>query len=235
MPNDYFQFKQFTVHQDRCAMKVGTDSVLIGALAQIEGASRLLDVGCGTGVVSLILAQRSAEAAVTGIELDKEAALQAAENVSASSWSHRINIVAANFNHYSFPHRFDAIVSNPPFFQQDLKCPDVRRNMARHTDTLTFDALLRGVAACLAAGGLFSVIIPTSVQRQFVDTALIYGLFVQCATTVYTKLSKQPKRAVLILTDHKVDTTQRSLVIHEERGNYSDDFKELMDAYYLHL
>lgn len=234
MPNDYFQFKQFTIYQDHCAMKVGTDSTLIGALSDIENASTILDVGSGTGIVELMLAQRSM-ADITGIELDELAARQAVENVSATAWKDRIKIIRGDFNQYHFEQKFDCIVSNPPFFKEDLRCPDNRRNMARHTDSLSFDELLKGVSNLLNSRGKFSVIIPTTAVNDFIDTSLIYGLYPKVILTVYPKLDKPSKRTILILTDHKGDTSTTSLVVHRSDGSYSDDFREIMKDYYLHL
>lgn len=234
MPNDYFQFKQFTIYQDHCAMKVGTDSTLIGALSDIENASTILDIGSGTGIVELMLAQRSM-ADITGIELDELAARQATENVSATAWKDRIKIIKGDFNQYHFEQKFDCIVSNPPFFKEDLRCPDNRRNMARHTDSLSFDALLKGVSNLLNSRGKFSVIIPTTAVSDFIDTSLIYGLYPKVILTVYPKLDKPSKRTILILTDHKGDASTKSLVVHRPDGSYSDDFREIMKDYYLHL
>jgi tRNA1Val (adenine37-N6)-methyltransferase len=215
-------------------MKVGTDSTLIGALSDIDNASTILDIGSGTGIVELMLAQRS-KADITGIELDELAAKQANENISATSWKERINIVCGDFIHYHFVHKFDCIVSNPPFFKEDLRCPDNRRNMARHTDSLPFEALLKGVSCLLNPRGRFSVIIPTTAVSEFIDTSLIYGLFPKLILTIYPKLDKQSKRTILILTDYKVANTSKSLVIHRSDGSYSDDFREIMRDYYLHL
>ena len=136
-----FKFKQFEIHQDRCAMKVGTDGVLLGAWA--PGGKRILDVGSGTGLISLMMAQRFPEAQVLGIDMDGEACEEAAENVAASPFADRVEIECCRLQDYHSAESFDAIVSNPPFFLNSLKNPDSKRTMARHTDSLPFRDLFR--------------------------------------------------------------------------------------------
>jgi tRNA1Val (adenine37-N6)-methyltransferase len=138
-----FKFKQFEIHQDRCAMKVGTDGVLLGAWA--PGGKRILDVGSGTGLISLMMAQRFPEAQVRGIDMDGEACEEAAENVAASPFADRVEIECCRLQDYHSEESFDAIVSNPPFFLNSLKNPDSKRTMARHTDSLPFRDLFRPI------------------------------------------------------------------------------------------
>ena len=156
MSNPYFQFKQFTVWHDQCAMKVGTDGVLLGAWASVERARRILDIGTGTGLVALMLAQRSLlDAKIVALEIDEAAAGQARENVARSPWQERIEVVQADFKKYRSSDKFDVIVSNPPYFVDSLECPDRQRAAARHNDSLTYEELLEGVNRLLAADGLF--------------------------------------------------------------------------------
>ena len=143
-----FKFKHFEIHQDRCAMKVGTDGVLLGAWAL--GGKRILDIGSGTGLISLMMAQRYPEAQVVGIDLDAEACAEARENVAASPFADRVNIVDCRLQDYESLEKFDAIVSNPPFFLNSLKNPDSKRSMARHADSLPFRELFRGVKLLLS-------------------------------------------------------------------------------------
>ena len=133
MPNPYFQFKQFTVRHDKCAMKVGTDGVLLGAWAPVQDVKRILDVGAGSGLISLQLAQRNPEAVITSVEIDPAAAAQAQENIQSSPWSNRMEVVCCDFRKYHPEDKFDLIVSNPPYFVDALRCPDNQRCMARHT------------------------------------------------------------------------------------------------------
>lgn len=154
MPNPYFKFKQFTVYHDKCAMKVGTDGVLLGAWCDVAGARRVLDVGTGTGLIALMIAQRS-EARITALDVDAAAVEQARENCSASPWAERIDVEQADFCSYRPDALFDCIVSNPPYFVEDVHCPDKQRNMARHTAGLTFSSLLERVGALFPMRDVF--------------------------------------------------------------------------------
>ena len=142
MSNPYFQFKQFTVWHDKCAMKVGTDGVLLGAWASVQNAHKILDVGTGTGLVALMLAQRSLpDADIIALEIDGAAAGQARENVTRSPWKERVEVVQTDFRDYQSSDKFDVIVSNPPYFVDSLECPDQQRNAARHNGSLTYEEL----------------------------------------------------------------------------------------------
>ena len=170
-----FRFKQFEIEQDRCAMKVGTDGVLLGAWAQ--GGCRILDIGSGTGLISLMMAQRFPEAEVVGIDMDVDACGQARENVMASPFRDRVEIVCCRLQDFGAIGVFDAIVSNPPFFVDSLKNPDSKRTMARHTDSLPFRDLFAGVKRLLSDEGVFSAIIPAEVVEQFVAESCILGFY----------------------------------------------------------
>lgn len=216
-------------------MKVGTDSVLLGAMTSVKNVNRILDIGTGTGIIALMLAQRNDTAMITTIEIDNEASKQAEKNVAASPWKDRFNIITGDFNHYQFRQKFDCIVSNPPFYTENLKCNDPLRNMARHTDSLTFDALLRQVHLLLSDTGLFTVIIPSSQVQLFVDTAYIYGLYLSSQTTIYSKREKDPKRSILVFSATKQSVQQEVLVIYSNDGTYTAEFKSLMHDFYIYL
>ena len=164
-----FTFKSFTIHQDRCAMKVGTDGVLLGAWAQ--GGSRILDIGTGTGIIAMMMAQRFPDADITAIDIDAEACKQAAENVRESVFKGRIIVKEEALQSYCRNHLeqqhplYDSIVSNPPFFVNSLRNPDARRTTARHTDSLSFAELFRSVSRLLSDDGMFSAIIPTDNEK----------------------------------------------------------------------
>ena len=166
MPNPYFKFKQFTVCHDRCAMKVGTDGVLVGAWAELPEEGRVLDLGTGTGLIALMAAQRC-QAPVCGIDVDEAAVEQALENVAASPWADRIRIWKQDVREMRAETDgvFDAIVSNPPYFTEKVLCPDRQRNAARHTDGLDFDELLEAVCRLLTERGVFSVVLPSDAGR----------------------------------------------------------------------
>ena len=145
---NFFEFKQFKIYHDRCAMKVGTDGVLLGAWADVSKSNRILDIGCGSGLISIMAAQRS-QAYVYGVEIEREAALQAKENAVRSPWASRISIVCEDISNFQDSKGFDTILVNPPFFEEDLLPPDAARASARHTVGLSFATLLQQVSRLL--------------------------------------------------------------------------------------
>lgn len=234
MPNPYFKFKQFTVYHDKCAMKVGTDGVLLGAWCDVAGVRRMLDVGTGTGLIALMAAQRS-EAHVTALDVDAAAVEQARENCDASPWAERIDVVQADFCSYRPGGLFDCIVSNPPYFVEDVHCPDKQRNMARHTAGLTFASLLERVGALLSEEGRFSVVLPAVAVADFVYQAMRNKLYLSRRTLVCTKSGVLPKRALLEFS--RVENTCREsvLTIESEHHKYTPEFVELVKDFYLHI
>ena len=142
MSNSFFQFKQFTIQQDQCAMKVGTDGVLLGAWVDLTNKKKCLDVGTGTGLIALMMAQRTAEAHITAVEVDEEAVVQARRNVLNSPWKDRVEMVHCNFLSFQPNQKFDSIVSNPPYFTNNLISPDKQRTLARHNNHMTYSELI---------------------------------------------------------------------------------------------
>ena len=169
MPNNYFQFQQFRIEQGACAMKVSTDACLLGAAADLSHATRLFDIGTGTGLLALMAAQRHPTVAIEAVEIDAAAAGQAAANVAASPWAGRIRVQPLSLAEYAAtqPAPFSHIVCNPPFFRQSLRSPDAARTTARHeaADSLSFAALAAFAAGFLAAGGLLTVLLPPPEMR----------------------------------------------------------------------
>lgn len=211
--NDWFQFKRFTVKQDRCAMKVGTDGVLLGAWAQ--GARRILDVGTGTGLIALMMAQRFPEAVVDAVEIDGEAAIQAKDNVLCSPFYGRVNVFESSLQDYTKDFEgqpYDAIVSNPPYFNNSLKNPDGRRTLARHTDSLPYAVLFRSVDKLLSADGVFCIIVPYDIKADILAEAAVFGFFLLRETAVKTTPSKQPKRCLLAFTKARPDSVNKETV-----------------------
>lgn len=230
-----FQFKQFTINDDRCAMKVGTDGVLLGAWANVDHASRVLDVGAGCGLIALMLAQRFPQIRVTALELDAEAAEQARDNVEKSPFSSQIEVVQGDFSLYSSG-PFDAIVSNPPFFEEDLLPPDAARANARHTSSaLNFENLVVGSVRLLVDGGTLSVIIPKNAQNRFHSICNKHGLTLLRATDVRTVVRKAPKRVMLHFAKcpNAASAVVRDEIILMEDGKRSAAYTHLCREFYL--
>jgi len=160
MANNYFTFKQFTIYQDKCSFKVGTDGVLLGACADVSGAKNILDIGTGTGLLALMLAQRC-YAEIVAIEPDRDSFEQASGNVRSGKWNDRIKVVNTDLQNYDpGTVKFDLIVSNPPYFTDSLKNPDPRKAASRHNDTLSSGEILRSVSRLLSDKGKLQIILP---------------------------------------------------------------------------
>lgn len=198
MANDFFQFKQFTIHQQHCAMKVGTDGTLLGSWASAPaGACRILDVGTGTGLIALMMAQRFPEARVTGIDIDTDAVGQASENALESPFKERIMIREGDVTSMEDADGFDAIVCNPPFFDRSLTCPDQQRTEARHTVSLTYRQLMESAFRLLKDDGRLSVIIPSDCRSRLESEAHLVGFFISRICSIQTTPKKTPKRYMI--------------------------------------
>lgn len=233
MSNQYFKFKQFTIWQDKCAMKVGTDGVLLGTWISTDGCKRILDVGAGTGLISLLLAQRVPQADITGVEIDEAAAEQAIENVATSPWQSRIKIVRENFRTFTSDEPFDLIVSNPPYFVDALKCPDEYRRLARHTGELNYELLFGRARTLLAAEGRIGIILPAELNKMVVDTAWNYGFYPLAKTEVYTKPGKPCRRLLMCFSRDNGLCCETQLYIESLSGGYSPEFAALTRDFYL--
>ncbi|HLA59642.1 MAG TPA: methyltransferase [Puia sp.] len=234
MPNSYFQFKQFTIHQDKSAMKVCTDSCILGAwsIKHLSGTKKILDVGAGTGLLSLMLAQKS-ESQIDSIELDRESAAQAFENITASSWSARIRLLEGNVLHYPLPSDYDFIISNPPFFESDLRSPVEKKNKAKHNETLTLDELIVVIRNHLKKTGSFSVLLPYHRSGYFENLATTNGFFLWEKLNVRQTPDHQPFRSICLFGFQKPETTNsKELIIKNENGKYTGEFLDLMFDYY---
>lgn len=236
MSNPYFQFKQFTVRHDRCAMKVGTDGVLLGAWVPVQNARRILDVGAGSGLISLQLAQRVPEAFITAVEIDPDAAAQAQENIRQSPWSDRIEVVCCDFRAYHPEVRFDLIVSNPPYFIDALKCPDSQRSTARHTSDLNYELLFGHSAHLLSEQGSVGIIIPSEVERLVIDTAWKYNLYPYRCLRVFTKPGKPCRRVLLVFSRQHHSCIEENLCIESEvHGQFTPEYIALTKEFYLKM
>ena len=235
MPNPYFAFKQFTVRHDRCAMKVGTDGVLLGAWTDLSHSRRILDIGTGTGLIALMLAQRCMDARITAIDLDSAAVEQAQENIQASPWKDRIEALQQDICTYHPNGTFDTIVSNPPYFIDSLKCPDGQRSTARHTDTLDADRLIGKVSELLTSDGRFSIILPAEQTEDLIRVAGEKGLHPSRQTWVITRPGLSPKRILMEFRKIPVTLQPNELVIELERHVYSEEYIALTKEFYLKM
>mgnify|MGYP002521617727 FL=1 len=235
MANDYFQFRQFTVRQSRCGMKVGTDGTLLGAWAQApEDQSRILDIGTGTGLIALMMAQRFPKAVVTGIDIDADAVSQARENVMESPFSDRITIQQCDVLQFNDTDGFDAIVCNPPYFVDSLTCPDEQRTTARHTVTLSFEGLAKAAFRLLKTDGIFSVVIPTDNRSSMETAARMEGFFLSRVCLIKTTPQKEPKRQLIEFRKspvNKIDTKEEAIQISPNQR--SPWYQQLTQAFYI--
>lgn len=235
MPNPYFSFKQFTVRHDRCAMKVGTDGVLLGAWIDLNSSRRILDIGTGTGLIALMLAQRCSDARIIAVDIDSAAVEQAQENIQASPWKNRVEVLQQDICTYHPHGTFDTIVSNPPYFIDSLKCPDGQRSTARHTDTLDADRLIGKVSELLSPNGSFSIILPAEQTEDLIRVADEKGLYPSRQTWVITRPGLSPKR--ILMEFRKISTVFQpdELVIELERHVYSEEYIALTKEFYLKM
>lgn len=218
-------------------MKVGTDGVLLGSWATIANCRKILDVGTGSGIIALMLAQRS-NAAIDAIDIDKDAYLQAQENVNASPFNNPIQVIHSDLATYAqnCTLRYDLIVSNPPYFINSLKCPDRQRNTARHTDTLPLSDLLRDSGRLLSPGGKIALILPYAQLEELQFTAHENRLYIHRQTNVIPCTNGLPKRILIELSHEKRESLNPdNLVIEESRHQYTEKYKSLTHDFYLKM
>lgn len=230
---NFFAFKQFKIYHDRCAMKVGTDGVLLGAWADVSKSDRILDIGCGSGLISIMVAQRS-QAYVYGVEIEREAALQAKENAVRSPWASRISIVCDDISNFQDSKGFDTILVNPPFFEEDLLPPDAARASARHTVGLSFATLLQQVSRLLCNTGRLYVIIPTVARERFMVEAVVRGFVLNRLTRVVTRPFKAPKRLLCAFSKVESVFTEDTLLLMDEKGERSEQYQQLTKDFYIY-
>ena len=215
-------------------MKVGTDGVLLGAWTKVNHAKNILDIGTGTGLIALMLAQKS-NAQVDAIEIDRNACMQAKENFENSKWSSRLKAHHISLQEFmqSAQTRYDIIVSNPPFFSDAFKAPDQARNLARHAEqALSFEDLLAGVTTLLNPGGKFFIILPSKEGMQFVKLASSTGLYVHEMLHVKTRPGKQEKRLLICFGFDRKSIMESELQIHEDGLGFTQDYMRLTEEFY---
>jgi tRNA1Val (adenine37-N6)-methyltransferase len=238
LPNHYFQFKQFTIQQEKSSMKVCTDSCLFGAWVaekmerkMIEPKS-ILDIGTGTGLLSLMAAQKC-EAKIDAIEIDKDSYLQAKENFSKSRWSPRLQIMHADVKTQIADKKYDLIICNPPFYENDLKSSDERKNMAKHHDTLTLEEMIAIIPNRLAENGHCAVLLPFHRVEHFKQLATRNNFFVTDEVQVKQTPQHPCFRGFLFFTNKKQPFTLRELIIKDNEGKYTPEFNYFLQDYYL--
>lgn len=239
MSNNYFEFKKFKVFQNMCAMKVGTDGTLLGAWAC--GGNTILDIGTGTGLIALIMAQRFPSASVTAVEIDKSACIQASQNFSSSPFSSRIRIVESSVQNFSKQfdectdnQKFDAIVCNPPYFVDSLNCPDMQRNMARHATTLDYTELFCCVSCLLSEQGTFSVVLPAETLSMFDCAGRMEGFCCIRKYAVKTVPRKSVRRYLLSYSKNRTqDYEEREVCLCDAHGNKTEWYDSLTSELYL--
>ncbi|MBN8704029.1 MAG: methyltransferase [Bacteroidetes bacterium] len=236
MSNSAFAFKQFVVKQDKCAMKVSTDAVLLGSWANAQHAKHILDIGTGTGVIAMMLAQKT-NASIDAIDIDEGAYLQAKENVVNSKWNERIKVYHASFQEFAQKEtkKYDLIVSNPPYFIGSSKAGYFERTLARHADVLPYSDLLDGAVKLLDKKGIFKVILPCKEGEIFRDMAESKRLLLTKLTRVRTKQEKTTeKRLLMQFAFERTSFSENTLVIgHNQDSGYTLEYKQLTKDYYL--
>ena len=233
-----FQFKEFTIHQDRCAMKIGTDGVLLGAWSPIgHQPFSILDIGAGTGVISLMLAQRSRAEVIDAIEIDDAAYEQCTENFENSIWNDRLFCYHASLEEFAeeIDEQYDLIVSNPPFYSEDYKSEDTQRDLARFNEAMPFDHLIYSTSKLLSAQGVFAVIIPFKEQDHFIEMAKHHRLFPKQIVTIKGQPKAETKRSLIAFSFEETTTEVTSLVIETARHQYTKEDTDLTKDFYLKM
>lgn len=237
MSNTWFQFRQFRIAQEHCAMKVSTDACILGAWTPVLPPVRyILDIGTGTGLLALMLAQQTAETVwIDAVEIDPAAARQAAENIAASPWKHRMAVREDDAITWLPPHRYDLIITNPPFFSNSLPAKDVRRHMARHDDTLSQEKLFAFLRNHLHEDGYAAVLLPVPASQMLEAVILQYGWYIRHRLCIHPAEHIPPNRVVLLFgaKQNGEKTGESTMPIRTVTGSYTAAFRALMQPFYL--
>lgn len=228
-----FRFKQFEVDQQGCAMKINTDGVLLGAIAAQVAPAHILDIGTGTGVIALMLAQRFGGAQVEAVEIDVSAAERAAINFKGSPFSARLVVYSSSIEDFQTAKQYDLIVSNPPYFVNDLKNTDKRKEIARHADENFFDALLRKTASLLTPSGALWLILPVKQAEKVVVNAVLQKLFPSRIIAVHSDISKEAFRHIICLGTERINPVIENVFIYATQGKYTDQYQLLLKDFLL--
>lgn len=234
MSSSVFHFRRFSIQQGACAMKVGIDGVLLGAWAQPGNALHILDIGCGTGLLSLMLAQKC-DVLIDAVEIDAEAARQAAINFATSPWSERIKLYNTNIQTFvGQAMHYDYIICNPPYYQNSPHSPHTARSIARHDSMLDTNTLLYCVGRLLTDKGHLALIIPYDGMKNFIYDAMIKQLYCNKKLIVRSKAHKTPSRVLMEFSfKEKNEPDEEEIIIHNDDGSYSNEYKKITEDYYL--
>ena len=234
-----FQLKKFAVEQDRCAMKIGTDGVLLGAWAPIENNPfSILDIGTGTGIIALMLAQRSGATQIDALEIDEDAYEQATDNFENSPWNDRLFCFHAALDEFveEPEDEYDLIISNPPFYTEDYKSENEQRDLARFSDAMPFEDLIEAADLLLSENGIFAVIIPFKEEERFIDLCAEVELFPVKATRVKGSPKTPIVRSLLAFKRYELSVLEADeLIIEINRHEYTDEYIELTKDFYLKM
>ena len=231
-----FRFKQFEIHDELSAMKIGTDGVLLGAWADVAEARSILDVGTGTGLVAIMCAQRNEHAMVHGIDIVEDAIVESRQNVARTPWCNRITMEHADLRDFDTKVRYDHIVTNPPFFLTSLHSPDAARAVARHATSLSYEDIISAAERLLNEGGRLTVILPVDCAAVFRRVAF-ERLWLSRIVEIVTREGEAPKRTIMefVLTDKPLMPRATSLTIQAADGSYTEDYRHLTKEFYLNF
>ncbi len=235
MSNSWFRFKKFIINQDKAAMKVGVDGVLLGAVSCFKNAETILDIGAGTGLLSLMAAQKS-KAKITALEIEKDAYNQCVENVLLNGKQEQIKVLNSSFQKFSksTKQKFDFIICNPPFFENSTKSVSENKNAARHSDILPKTDLVKGVTNLLNSSGIFTLILPSEFEKSFEKLCRQNNLFCIYKMYVYPKSDKTHNRIIFEFSFKKKATKQEKIIIRDKHTNqYTNEYKKLTKNFYL--
>ena len=228
-----FRFKQFAIRQENAAMKVGTDGALLGAWSDVSKANNILDIGTGTAIIAMMVAQRNNTAAITAIEIDEKALIDANFNVENCPWTNRIKIIQSSLQEFTPTLKFDSIISNPPFFENSLKSNSRSKIKARHTDSLHYSDILNFASIHLSSIGVLHLIHPVENAEKCIETAIEGGFYLKRICKVHPVPHKSAHRFVFELTKTATPTISESLIIETgKRHDYSQQYIALTKAFY---
>lgn len=228
-----FRFKQFAIRQENTAMKVGTDGALLGAWSDISAANNILDIGTGTAIIAMMVAQRNSTAKITAIEIDEKAVIDANFNVNNCPWTNRIKIIQGSLQEFIPIRKFDSIISNPPFFENSLKSNSTEKIKARHTDLLHYSDIINFASKHLIDNGTIHLILPVENAEKCIETAIKEGFYLKRICKVHPVPHKTAHRFVFELTRTDTTTINESLIIETgKRHDYSQDYIALTKAFY---